>query len=128
MAAECLTTDQATETTAAEIARLRDEVRQISKELAQLRSQVHRNRTGRGWERFVRRFLLIRLGFYEQYRPRPLRLPRWYQIPISVRSPLPLISIVTPSSTGGRCSATDPVYPTGPAPFDGRSIIISQRP
>ncbi len=101
MSVDSLTTDRETELGAEEIAMLRDEVRELAKELAVLRSEVYRVRTGRGWESRVRRVLGIRLGVYEQYRPRPIRVPRSYRRPITLRTPEPVISIVTPSFDHG---------------------------
>ena len=70
MSTRSMTADCETEPLAEEIGSLRDEVRGLAKELSQLRSEVYRTRTGRRWEGLVRRTLGIRLGVYEQYRPR----------------------------------------------------------
>jgi glycosyltransferase involved in cell wall biosynthesis len=63
---------------------------------------LYRVRNGRRLEHLVRRVLGIRLGAFEHYLARPLQLPARYHRVIPLRSPVPLISIVTPSYKQGQ--------------------------
>jgi len=102
MSMDCLTPDPETESVAAELAMLRKEIREMARQVAQLRAELYRRRNRPGWENWARRLLGIRLGFFQQYPSRPLRLPAHYHQVISLRSPAPVVSIVTPSFNHGR--------------------------
>jgi glycosyltransferase involved in cell wall biosynthesis len=101
MSTSVLTHDREMESVVEEVASLRKEIRGIARQLAQVQAELHRTRrrwSGEGW---ARRILNIRLGHYEQYAPRRLQFPAHYHRVISIPSPVPLVSIVTPSFNYG---------------------------
>jgi glycosyltransferase involved in cell wall biosynthesis len=97
-----LTAEPATASLAAQVATLRQEVRDLARQLDQVQGQLHRVRHRRSIEQWVRWALGINLGSYEHYSPRPVRLPARYGHVIPLRPPVPLVSIVTPSYNHGR--------------------------
>jgi glycosyltransferase involved in cell wall biosynthesis len=80
-----------------DVADLRTEIRTIHRQLAHVQAELNRRRNFWNWEHWVRRLVGIRLGCYQQYGARPLRLPASYEQSTSLPSPAPLVSIVTPS-------------------------------
>jgi glycosyltransferase involved in cell wall biosynthesis len=102
MSTTCLMPDAQIESLAEEVAALRVEVREMSQQLVQIHGQLYRRRNGRRLEHWVRRLLAIRLGAFEHYLSRPLKLPAHYYQETSLRSPVPLVSIVTPSYNHGQ--------------------------
>jgi GT2 family glycosyltransferase len=87
------------------LAGLRDwqrELQQLRHRVAELEKFVH----SLTWRGRLRRGLALlvgaRLNRLVHYRPRPLRLPRWYYQPPSLPVPPPTFSIVTPSFNQGR--------------------------
>jgi glycosyltransferase involved in cell wall biosynthesis len=101
MSMSFLTPDPEIESVVQEVAFLRKEIRAMGRQLAQVQAELQRRRNRRNWENWVRRILCIRLGCYEQYAPRSLRLPTYYHRVISLPSPVPVVSIVTPSFNHG---------------------------
>ena len=81
------------------LAGLEDEVRRLTSRLA--RFEFARPDWRTRCKRLVKQMIGFRLHTFEQYPPRPLRLPKRYQAPATLSDP-PVISIVTPSFNHGR--------------------------